>query len=148
MGHSYSVAQEEQEEEEFYRLIEAVEIAQQRPGQQDDLESGLRKPRVARERAHSLSQYARRHGDSEPNHSIPVLPALEAPEARQDYWMEVISRPPSPVSDVAGFPCVHHDPPAREEPPSYPPSESARTHRSSTRSPERGRQHRRPTTAR
>ncbi len=41
MGNSYSVVQEEQEEAEFRRLVDAVEIAQQRSTRQDDLESGL-----------------------------------------------------------------------------------------------------------
>ncbi|KAI0706520.1 hypothetical protein C8Q76DRAFT_159734 [Earliella scabrosa] len=42
MGNSYSIVREEQEEEEFKRLIEAVEIAQQRSARQDDVELGLR----------------------------------------------------------------------------------------------------------
>ena len=42
MGNSYSVVREEQEEEEFRRLVEAVEIAQQRSTRQADLESGLK----------------------------------------------------------------------------------------------------------
>ncbi|KAI0711832.1 hypothetical protein C8T65DRAFT_695384 [Cerioporus squamosus] len=41
MGNSYSVAREEQEEDEFRRLVEAVEIAQQRSARQGDLENGL-----------------------------------------------------------------------------------------------------------
>ncbi|RPD58616.1 hypothetical protein L226DRAFT_145851 [Lentinus tigrinus ALCF2SS1-7] len=41
MGNSYSVAREEQEEEEFQRLVEAVDIAQQRSAGQVDLENGL-----------------------------------------------------------------------------------------------------------
>ncbi len=41
MGNSYSVVREEQEEAEFRRLVDAVEIAQQRSTRQDDLESGL-----------------------------------------------------------------------------------------------------------
>ena len=42
MGSSYSIVREEQEEEEFKRLVEAVEIAQQRSARQDDVELGLR----------------------------------------------------------------------------------------------------------
>ena len=63
MGHSYSVAREEQEEEEFYRLIEAVEIAQQRSGQQDDLEGGLRRPRVAHGRTYESLPHEERDGE-------------------------------------------------------------------------------------
>lgn len=44
MGNSYSVVREEQEEQEFQYLVEAVEVAQRRAVQQDDLEAGWRSP--------------------------------------------------------------------------------------------------------
>lgn len=44
MGNSYSVVREEQEEQEFQYLVEAVEVARWRAVQQDDLEAGWRRP--------------------------------------------------------------------------------------------------------
>lgn len=44
MGNNYSVVREEQEEQEFQYLIEAVKVAHRRAVQQDDLEAGWRWP--------------------------------------------------------------------------------------------------------
>ncbi|OBZ72151.1 hypothetical protein A0H81_07392 [Grifola frondosa] len=41
MGNKYSVVREEADEAEFRRLVEAVEIAQQRAVPRDDIESGI-----------------------------------------------------------------------------------------------------------
>ncbi|KAI0648644.1 hypothetical protein C8Q79DRAFT_461252 [Trametes meyenii] len=56
MGNSYSVAREEREEEEFLSLVEAVEIAQQRSVQQNDVEMGLGHSfHTAHRRGHGLA---------------------------------------------------------------------------------------------
>ena len=47
MGNRYSFVREEEEEAEFRRLVEAVEIAQRRATGHSDIEAGLHRPTVA-----------------------------------------------------------------------------------------------------
>ncbi|KAI0788317.1 hypothetical protein C8Q74DRAFT_1367063 [Fomes fomentarius] len=86
MGNSYSVAREEQEEEEFRRLVEAVEIAQQRSTGRDDLEAGLndlRPPDPQRERPEDLGH------DVLPDYIARPGPQFDVP------WMQPQS--PAPI---------------------------------------------------